>query len=97
MTYYIGQKLKFKSEKQRYTIVGMDDRYLICIKPFNLKKTYLYCIVDLKENMRGPDNWLFGKYDLEYNDDIDECLKDLNSGKCRLSRRKSGPLDLETN
>lgn len=95
MTYAVGEKIKFKSEKQRYTVVGADSRYLICTKPFNARKTYLYTIVDLVEKERGPDHWLFGKYDLRKVDEVTECLIDLNSGECRLSSRRSIPLDIE--
>lgn len=96
MSFYIGQKIKFKSEKKSYKIVGMTDRYLICIKPFNLKKTYIYTIVDLIEKMRGPDHWIFGKYCLEIQEDIELCLEELKSGECQLSPRRSIPLDMET-
>lgn len=43
----VGDKIKFKSEKQRYIVKAKDNRYLICTKPFNLQKTVLYTIVDL--------------------------------------------------
>lgn len=42
MKFSVGQKIKFKSEKQRYTVVGASERYLICTKPFNPRKTYIY-------------------------------------------------------
>jgi hypothetical protein len=58
--YKIGDKIKFKREKQRYTIQATDGRYLICTKPFNAKKTVIYTIVDLKEKIRGTDNLVFG-------------------------------------
>ena len=96
MTFKVGQKIKFKAEKQRYTIVGMNERYLICIKPFNVRKTYLYTIVDLVEQERGPDHWIFGLYSYENPEHVAQCLKDLESGECKLSRRNSIPLDMET-
>lgn len=96
MNYKIGDRIKFKAEKRSYEIVGMNDRYLICLKPFRLRgNRYLYTIVDLVEKERGPDHWIFGKYDLEKQKDIDLCLTELKSGECQLSMRKSIPLDLE--
>jgi hypothetical protein len=67
MSYQPGQRIKFAEEKQSYKIVAANERYLICTKPFNLQKTYLYTIVDLEGKRRGPDNMIFGpQYD--YND-----------------------------
>jgi hypothetical protein len=96
MTYSVGDKIKFKSEKQKYRVMACDSRYLICVKHFNLKRTFIYTIVDLKENMRGPENLLFGPdYDLFDSADCELFLKDFQSGKVELSPRRSIPLDLE--
>ncbi len=56
----IGDKIRFEEEKQAYTIQAMGVRYLVCTKPFNLKNTVLYTIVDLQENIRGTENLVFG-------------------------------------
>lgn len=53
----VGDKIKFKSEKQRYTVQACDDRFVIATKPFNARKTFLYTIIDLKEKIRGADDW----------------------------------------
>lgn len=45
-------KIKFKGEKQRYTVQAAGKRYLVCTKPFNARKTVLYTIIDLKEEVR---------------------------------------------
>ncbi len=94
-TFSVGQRIKFKAEKQRYTIVGKTDRYLICIKPFNARRMYLYTIVDLVEQERGPDRWVLGKYFYDDPEDVAECLKDLESGECKLSPRRSITLDFD--
>lgn len=95
--YQVGQRIKFKKEKRTYKIVGVTPRYLVCLKSFHLVKggRYLYTIVDLEEKERGPDHWLLGKYDHEDPEDLAECLADLESGECKLSPRRSIPLDLE--
>jgi len=32
----VGDKIKFLEEKQKYTVMSMGKRYIICTKPFNL-------------------------------------------------------------
>jgi len=49
----VGEKVKFCTEVQRYTIQALDERYLIMSKPFNARETYLYTVVDLDNNERG--------------------------------------------
>lgn len=96
MTYTVGQKIKFKSEKQRYTVMACDSRFLICVKPFNLKNTYLYTIVDFLDYRRGPENLLFGHdYDLFDKADCELLLKDFQSGKVEVSGRRGIRLDIE--
>lgn len=55
-----GDKVKFTEEAQAYTIQARSDRFLVCTKPFNLKRTVLYTIVDLQRNIRGTENLIFG-------------------------------------
>lgn len=94
--YKVGDKIKFESERLRYTVIGITPRYAVCIKPFNLKKTYLYTIVDFRYKMRGPDSFLFGLYNHKDPADLQKCLEDLDSGDCELSRKHSIKLDIET-
>ena len=42
-----GQKVWFPGEKRPYTIRACDDRFAICTKPFNIKKTVLYTLKKL--------------------------------------------------
>lgn len=96
MEYKVGDKIKFVEEKKPYTIRACNDRYLICAKPFNLKHTVLYSIVDLQEGIRGRNWWVFNIY--EYMDDADckQCLDDLVSGECEISRRYRIKLNIES-
>jgi hypothetical protein len=94
--YRVGDRIKFKSEKKTYKIMACDSRYLICVKPFNLKNTFMYCYVDLAEQMRGPENKVFGTdYDMFDTDDCNLALKDLQTGKIDLSPRRSMKLEIE--
>jgi hypothetical protein len=92
----VGDKIKFKLEKQRYVVKAKDDRYLICTKPFNPKNTVLYTIVDLERFVRGCNNQVFNIYDYTNQDDIDECLIDLQvQNSClEVSYRNCIPLDI---
>lgn len=54
----IGDKIKMEGERTRYTIQAFDDRFVIATKPHF--KTYLYCLIDLKELVRGGVNRIFG-------------------------------------
>ena len=48
----VGDKIKFKSEKQRYTVKACNDRFAIATKPFNARKTFLYTIIDFRNKIR---------------------------------------------
>lgn len=93
--YKAGDKIKFTEEKRRYTIVACDNRYLICTKPFNAKKTYLYTIVDLEEEIRGTDGYLFTKYNYTRKEEAQQYLDELNCGKCEISHRHRLELNIE--
>ena len=56
----VGARVWFASEKRPYTVQARSDRYLVCTKPFNLRRTTLYTIIDLWEGVRGPENLIFG-------------------------------------
>jgi hypothetical protein len=95
MKYKLGYKIKFKEEKQRYSITAFDGRYLVCVKPFNLRKTYLYTIVDLKEKIRGTDGLLCSLYDYRNRKHAKEYLKGLKHGLYKISSRNRIPLNIE--
>ena len=63
MTISVGQKIKMCAEKQRYTVMAANERFVIATKPFNARKTYLYTILDLERGVRGPCNLIFGLRD----------------------------------
>jgi len=90
----VGDKIKFKNEKQRYTVQACDDRYLICTKPFNPRKTVLYTIVDLKERIRGRDDLIFC-FGYETKQDCERSLRWLNSNELEISYRHRIKLDLK--
>ena len=38
----VGDKIKFKEDKRRFTVKAKSERFLICTKPFNLSHRSLY-------------------------------------------------------
>ncbi len=101
----VGDKIKFKSEKQRYTITACDERFVIATKPFNARKTYIYTIIDLKENERSSDNY-YCKFDYTDPKEAQEALRLLNETVKAMDRnlfgeyfwlssRRNIPLDIE--
>jgi len=93
----VGGKIKFSTEKQRYTVKAKSERYIICTKPFNIKHTVLYTIIDLERLVRGTNNMVFNPYDYEYQSDIDSCLVDLecNDNVVEVTHRNCIKLDVE--
>lgn len=56
----VGDRIKFAEEAQSYKVQARSENFIVCNKPFNPKKTTLYCIIDIKNGIRGPENLLFG-------------------------------------
>ena len=90
----VGNKIKFKEEKQRYTVQACDDRFVICTKPFNPKKTVLYTIIDFERNERGTDNLVFS-HGYETKKDCKKNLKMLQKKDMEVSYRNYIKLDIE--
>ena len=100
-SFKVGDKVKFRREKQKYTVMACDNRFLICTKPFNARKTVLYTIVDLKEKIRGTENLVFGA-GAETKKQCEEMLERLTNEKSKtcdfkteISHRNRVDLDIE--
>lgn len=91
--YFVGQKIKFEEEKQRYTVKAVSDNFVICSKPFNPRKTVLYCIIDIKKNIRGPESLIF-PMGCETEEEIQEMLQRLEEGISEVSYRRFLPLNI---
>ncbi len=89
----VGQKIRFSSEKKPYVVRACDERYVICTKPFNPKKTVLYTIIDLKEQIRGTENLIFCM-GFESDEDCKEALERLQTGESEVSHRNRVALDV---
>jgi hypothetical protein len=56
----VGAFITFAREKRPYRVRARSGRFIVCTKPFNPKKTVLYTVIDLVENVRGPEDLVFG-------------------------------------
>ena len=90
----VGDKVYVPNEKRPYRVRARDERYIICTKPYNPRRTVLYFIVDLKERVRGPDNMVFCS-GYETDEDCAERLQELQSGKIEVSWRRNVDLDID--
>lgn len=88
----VGDRVFIWGEVRPYRVRCKDDRFIICTKPFNLKRTVIYFIVDLQEKRRGPDNMVFCS-GYETQEQCEERLMELQSGTIDVSVRRSVPLD----
>lgn len=91
----IGTKLKFADEKQRYTVRASNAAYTILTKPFNARNTVLYCIVDFHQNVRGPEDLVFGA-GAETDEEIVDMLERLTTGDSEISHRHRVALEIES-
>lgn len=94
MKVVVGDKVYIPGEKKPYKVRARDERYIICTKPFNPKRTVMYFIIDLKNKWRAPDNMIFC-FGYETDEQCAERLKELQDGEIKLSRRRGIPLDIE--
>lgn len=90
----VGSKIKFRSEKQRYTVQACSARFVVCTKPFNPRKTVLYTVIDFVRNVRGTEGLVFG-LGAETKEDCEEMLDRLDSGETEVSYRNCIGLDIE--
>lgn len=86
-----GDPVYLPNEKRPYRVKCRDERFIICTKPYNLKRTVIYFIVDLKEQRRGPDNMIFCS-GYETQEQCEERLKELQTGRIEVSHRYDLPL-----
>jgi hypothetical protein len=88
-------KVVLDGEKQPYKIMARDERYVLLVRPFNLKRTYSYSIVDLERRVRGPNNFIFGPlYGMNTRFGALRNLVLLRKGKQEVSHRRHRHKDL---
>lgn len=90
----VGDKVKFEEERQAYTVQARNERFIICTKPFNVRKTTLYTIIDLERGVRGRDNLIFGM-GYETPEQIQDNMERLARGDMEVSYRNFIDLRVE--
>jgi len=60
-----------------------------------LEDTFCYTIIDLNQNIRSDDNYIFTPFDYSKKEDCEKALAELNSGAMELSRRNKVDLQLK--
>jgi len=90
----VGSKIKFVSEKLRYTVQASNERWAVCTKSFNPRKTVLYTIIDFERNVRGTENLIFC-FGFEDKKHCEEALERLIEGDSEVSYRHWQELDIE--
>lgn len=92
----LGDKIYFSTDKKPFTVKATNEQFTILTKPFNLKQTVLYTIIDWQRGYRNRNNMLFNPYDYAIQEDIDQCLKDLcdPNSVVKVSRRGKVELDI---
>ena len=87
-----GDPVYLPCETRPYRVRCRDERFIICTKPFNLRHTVQYFIVDLQTYLRGPDDRVFC-FGYETQEQCEERLKELQEGTIEVSKRYSLPVD----
>lgn len=74
------------TDKRPYTVKARNERFAVCTKPFNLRHTVLYFVLDTEERCRGPENLIFGM-GAETVEQCEEMLARLASGDTEVTSR----------
>jgi hypothetical protein len=70
--------------------------YFTFTEAFNDNKDApVYSLIDFKENMRSPDNLVFGVFDYFNEHDCQKAIKYLETGKMELSKRNKSELSVD--
>lgn len=89
-----GQRVWFNGEARPYRVRASNGRFAVCTKPFNLRRTVLYTVVDEDEKVRGTENLVFG-LGAETDEQCRAMLVRLVAGETCVSHRNRVPLDVK--
>lgn len=84
----VGDNVFIYEHTRPFKVRCRDERYIICTKPFNVKHTVLYFIIDLERGVRGPDDRVFC-CGYETDEQCAERLRELQNGEIEVSYRRS--------
>lgn len=88
-----GDKVRFDNDRMPFYVraVSPDGRWVICTRPFPLRNTVLYTIIDFDNGVRGPDDLVF-TFGYENDEDIADNMQRLINGEMEVSVRHDTPL-----
>lgn len=86
----VNDRLWFHGEKRGYTVqaVSDDGRYAACTKPFPVRDTVVYTVIDFEQQLRGVDNSVGNSLGYETREDCEESLALFVTGEYGFSRRQ---------
>ena len=92
-----GSRIKFASERNRYTVRAANERFAICTKPFRVygPDAVVYTIIDFQQNIRGRENLIFCAGFCS-DEQCSQALDRLASGETKVSHRHRAELDIES-
>ena len=91
----VGDRIKFRGDGNRYEVQACDERFAVTTAPKEGEQ-YYYVLVDLKNQVRGPDDLLFGpRENLTTRQGADSYLSQLQSGRIGISKRNCLPLCID--
>lgn len=84
----VGQRIRFEGEKAPYRVrvVSRSRRFAIVTKPFNLKKTVLYSVIDFALGVRGTDN-AYNRHGYTTEEHIARSMQAFEAGEIEVSHR----------
>jgi len=88
-----GVRVWFAEEKRPYRIRAANERFAVCTKPFNPRRTVLYTVIDLQRGVRGTENLIFGQ-GAETDRQCARMLRRLAKGETEVSYRNNVPLKI---
>ena len=73
-------KIGWKHQKKRFKVIARNDNFIIIARPYNIKKTFEYSILDLEYMKCNHDN-CYCKYNYSNETECMEALKELQENR----------------
>lgn len=91
----VGDRIKFAEERAGYTVqaVSASGRWAACTRPFPLRRTVIYTLLDTVNMLRGVDNSIGNSLGYETRQDCEEVVAQFERGEFEYSHRM-GPIKM---
>lgn len=86
----VGQRIRFDSDRMSMTVrlQSPDHRFAILTRPFPLRNTVLYTVLDFTQGIRGTSNNRFGPFGYETDEGIRGNMDGFQTGDLEVSYRR---------